>query len=332
MLLSKRFIGAFVLLLLAVPVPAAEKDAEAAAERSKDAPADAVGPLIEQLDDDAFSKREAASRKLTEAGKTAIPALAEAALGDSLEVSTRSMRILRDLLESPDEETKTAARKALEKIAESNHPSSSPRAKEAIRPEAELPVWQPGNIAIAVRNSISVSNVNGVKTISVSENGRKIKIQDDPKKGIKVEVTETKGGKQVTRTTEAKNADELKKKNKEAFDLYKQYGKGGAMGRAIQFRIQAAAVPGGIQIQPIQPAIPRALGQRIQVLPGRPKLDPAKRIEAVTRQLRRLGKEFDKAIEDAEETAELQNALEQFQKELKKQLAELEKQLEKEDE
>ena len=36
---------------------------------------------------------------------------------------------------------------------------------------------------------ISVSNVNGVKRIEADENGKKVRIDDDPQNGIKMEVT-----------------------------------------------------------------------------------------------------------------------------------------------
>src|SRR2546426_468022 len=61
-----------------------------------------------------------------------------------------------------------------------------------------------------------MKNVNGVKEIEVDDNGKKVKIVDDPNNGIKVEVTEkNKEGKEETKKYEAKNADELKKNHPE---------------------------------------------------------------------------------------------------------------------
>ena len=70
---------------------------------------------------------------------------------------------------------------------------------------------------------IKIRNVNGVKSIYVTENGRKITIHDDPKQGIKIEITDTQDGKPVTRTFQAKNIEELQKKSPEAHKLYKKY-------------------------------------------------------------------------------------------------------------
>ncbi len=59
---------------------------------------------------------------------------------------------------------------------------------------------------------ISTRVNNGVKETEVEENDQKIKIHDDPKQGISVEITkEEKDGKDVTEKFEAKNAEELKK-------------------------------------------------------------------------------------------------------------------------
>jgi len=313
-------------LLSAVSVRAAEDGAEekSAIKAAGIPSAEEIARWIEQLDADEFSRREKATAKLTAAGEAAIAALTESATSDRLEVSGRSVRILRELLQSPHAKTKAAAKEALEKIARANHPTSSPRAEEAIRPPAEAPAPWPAGIVLTT-TSVSVKNVNGVKEITVSENGRKISIKDDPKQGIQVEITETKGGRQVTRTVQAKDAEDLKKQDKEAYDLYKQYSQGNA-GGAIQLQIQAGGIaPGGrIRIQPgIRPVFP----QPIQILPGRPDLTPAKRIEAATRQLQLLGKQLQRYTQDAEKTDELRQALEKFEKELQKQLAEMEARL-----
>ena len=320
-----------ILALTSAPARAAEdraqdKAAEAVSEQAAKAPpAGEIAEWIRQLDSDAFSEREAASEKLSAAGKAAAAALAEAAASDSLEVSTRAMKILRKLFDSPQPETKAAAKEALEKVAKSDHGSASRRAREAIEPKVEAPAFQPGAIT-AIATAINVMNHNGVKTIDVSTNGRKIKIHDDPKQGIKVEVTETKGGKQVTKIVEAKNADELKKKDPQAHEIYKQYSQGKAAGGMIQFQIQAQGIQGGgIQILPqIPPAIPLPF----QPVPAFQGTDPVKRIDAATKQLQRLGKQLEGLAKDAKKPDEIQKALEQFQEELQRRLADVEKQLE----
>jgi len=327
MSIPKRFLPlvVVVLCLLMASARAAENGAQESTKgEAAAASVEEIARWVEELDADEFSKREQATAKLIAAGKAAIAALTESATSDSLEVSGRSVRILRELFQSPDAPTKAAAEEALEKIARANHPTSSPRAEETIRPPAEAPAPQPAGIAVATM-SIGMKNVNGVKEITVNENDRKISIKDDPQQGIQIEVTENKGGQQVTKTVRVKDAEDLKKQDKEAYDLYKRYSQGNA-GGAIQLQIRAGGIaPGGrIQIQPrIQPAFP----QPIQILPGRAALTPAKRIEAATRQLELIGKQLQRTTAGAGKTDELRQALERFQKELKKQLAEVEKQL-----
>ena len=106
---------------------------------------------------------------------------------------------------------------------------------------------------------MSVQNSNGVKTIEAEENDRKVKITEDAAGGIKMDVTTTKNGKEVTDKYEAKNADDLKKKNGPAYDLYKQYSSG-QRGGAIAFG--GAMGPGFMPNVPGQPNI------RVQPLGG----------------------------------------------------------------
>ena len=54
--------------------------------------------------------------------------------------------------------------------------------------------------------TMSVKNVNGVKEINASEDGKTVKIQDDPAQGIKIEVTEKQNGKEVTKKYEARTS------------------------------------------------------------------------------------------------------------------------------
>ena len=67
-----------------------------------------------------------------EDGKAACPALAEAALGPSREVTLRAIDILRKQLKSGDMATKEAAKEALQEIVDSDHESAARRAKDAL--------------------------------------------------------------------------------------------------------------------------------------------------------------------------------------------------------
>ncbi|MFP6750684.1 MAG: alanine:cation symporter family protein, partial [Pirellulaceae bacterium] len=64
---------------------------------------------------------------------------------------------------------------------------------------------------------------SGARVIEVTETDRFIKIVDDPKQGITVEITETKDGTPITTLIEAKNPSELEEKNAEAFHLWWDY-------------------------------------------------------------------------------------------------------------
>ena len=322
-----------VMLFLLVWVSAASLVYGAEAEPEEQPAAAQVSPspspgeiaaLVEQLDSDKFAQRQAASEKLSAIGKPAIGALAEAATGESLEVTVRSLEILKGLLESPDEPTKEAAKSALEQVAKSDRPSAARRAEDALKvlEQQQHPAGMnvPGGIQIAVAAAgggrrVSVKNVNGVKEIEADEGDRKVKIVDDPKQGIKMEVTTKKNGKDVTEKYEAKNADELKKKHPQAYELYKQYGQNQG-GVVMQFQF-GGNVPIRIGQQPI-PVPGRAVARRVDTIDMAKNLLPA-----WSRQLKGLA--TDDAISKA--SAESKQELAKQSAEMRKELEDLEKRL-----
>jgi len=299
-----------------------EQQAPADAPASEESQAAEIDKLVEQLDAERFSERQAASRRLAAIGKPAIDALAKAAVGESLEATIRSIDLLRDLLGSADQGAKDAARAALEEIAKSDREAAARRAKDVL--QAASPQAQPegmipggaiqifgGGIQFGGRR-ISVKNVNGVRDIEVDENDRKIKIHDDPRQAIKVEVTTKKDGKDVTQTYEAKNADELKKKHPEAHKLYQQYAENQAMG-AVQIQIQANALPGPV---PVNPQAPKILAEhRVRIL--------TMTLQSLNRQLEAAGKVAN--LPDAPQATK--DELKKQMDELKQRLAEMEKRL-----
>lgn len=186
-----------------------------------------AAPLIKQLDDDEFAQREAAVKKLAEMGAIAIPALTEAIKGKSPEASMRAFDIIVRHYKGGDEAVKKTAASALQKIVKSGK-SFAVRAKQALdptKPDPRIGVPFRGRIAgkAGIPRRVAVSIQNGVKQVDAEENGRQVKILDDPQKGIKVEVTEEKEGKKETRKYGAGSVDELKEKHPEAFRLYQQY-------------------------------------------------------------------------------------------------------------
>ncbi len=269
-----------------VVVARADDEGPAAADKLPVAElaAENVAELIKQLDDNSFSQRQAASRKLLALGKSAIPALADAATGSSREVTTRAVDVLKKHLQNGDEGSKAAAKEALDRIAQSENLTAARAAQEALRPKeeqnAQVPGFPGGGIriqggqiqiqvqAVAGGNGqrMSIKIINGVKEIDAQDNNRQVKIIDDPNNGIKIEVTETsKEGREVTKKYEAKNADELKKNHPDAHKVYEEYSKQqGIQIRGLQ--IQGGALPA--VPRPIQPNrlipdqnLPRALNR-----------------------------------------------------------------------
>jgi hypothetical protein len=148
--------------------------------------------LVKQLGDDDFHVRQSAAAKLREMGKAAIPALQEAKKSSDPEIHNRADEILQDIDRPPSE--------------------AVPK----------------GNGAVNGANSLRISMINGAKTVDATEPGRTVHIEEDGN-GIAMKVTGQIDGKEVTREYKAKNADDLKKQNADAFALYQQYGNSGGI-------------------------------------------------------------------------------------------------------
>jgi len=258
-----------------------DADSKPEAGEAKAASTAELDKLMEQLDANSFSERQAAQQKLAEIGKAAFPALEKGTQNVSREVAVRSLDILKGQLQKGDDATKAAAKEVFERLAKSNDPSLAKRAAEALstpKPMVQPPLGLPGpgivpgrigaaQIEIKVAGGagnirkMKVTEVNGIKSIEAEGNGKKVQITDDPAKGIQMEVTETKDGKETTQKYEAKDAAELKTKHPEAHKLYEEYSKQPA---GIQLRvggfpggaIPPGALPPGFPAIPIAPAAP----------------------------------------------------------------------------
>jgi hypothetical protein len=221
------------IVLLGSGSQAWEKDADSADVQSNTA---SIKKLIQDLESKDFKTRESATTELNRLGKVAVPALQAAALGDNREARGRAFGVLRKLFQSEDAETKAATKAALQQIADKDVPGISRQAALLLDPPK--PPRQRGigaQIQLRVQvggggRKVSIRTVNGVKEIDAEENGRKVHIDDDPQNGIKVKITEKNAdGKEETKTYEAKNADDLKKKHPEAHKVYEKYSKGGGI-------------------------------------------------------------------------------------------------------
>lgn len=288
-----------------------------------------IPQLIEQLGSRDFTKRQTATQRLFKAGEPAIAALAEAAKGENREVVTRAVSILKGHLQSANEQLKLTAKTALAKIAELESGVGPRLAREALAPPKPAQPAQPfpqirgiPQIQLQIQGGaqgIQVRNVNGIRDIEVTENNRKIKIHDDPNKGITVEVTQKKDGKPETKKYEAKNAEELKKNHPDAYKLYQQYAKGA--GGKIQignlqiqgngfppFKIPNIQNPFGPNGLP-QPNIPGNIRQRMAQI----QLQHAERmIKSIQQQLGN-GAELDKDDPRAKSIESLKRALKELE-------------------
>lgn len=210
--------------------------ADEKANAAPDTDMEQIDAWVEQLGHQQLTKRVQAKKELLSAGKTAIPSLAKAALSDKREAIERSIDVLGTLAQSKEEETSDVARVTLKMLSESNNPSTAQRAKSVLNTkEAEgikpFEGWDKAGNPFAGgggNRSVSVSNMNGVRTIRVEENGRETLIQEVPRGGIRVKTE--KDGKPVEIL--AKNAADLKKQIPEVYALYEQYtsGTGGVPG------------------------------------------------------------------------------------------------------
>lgn len=201
---------------------AAEADAESAKLES----------MIEQLNESSLTKRRKAKEALVEADASAIPLLAKAALSDKRELIVYSLEVLGALMEkSPSEETRKAARITLQMLSESDQRSTADRAKRILGSKADegieaFPGWDDRNSDFAGGGgggrNVSVSSVNGAKTIRVEEGGRVTTLRDEARGRIRVSIEEGYKKKQFV----AKNLEDLKKKDAEAGALYEEQSNG----------------------------------------------------------------------------------------------------------
>src|SRR5262249_7722215 len=93
-----------------------------------------IDELCEKLGDADFSCREQATKELLSGGTAVIDSVAAAAESDSLEVVIRSLAILKELYQRPDEQTRGAAAAALQKLSASRRRSTARRAAEILNP------------------------------------------------------------------------------------------------------------------------------------------------------------------------------------------------------
>jgi hypothetical protein len=174
---------------------------------------------------------------------------ATAAAG-SRESAVRAFEILKRHFQSGGAELKSPAAEALQRLADSQSFTTAQRARDVLNPPPvptlAVPPQQPqprfnnfggfGANGFGFRQ-VSVSNLNGSRIIEIDERERNIKMETPPRGPIQVTVTDKQNRRNAVRTIEARDLDDLKRKDPEFGRLYEQY-QGGAQAQA------GALIPG----------------------------------------------------------------------------------------
>ena len=299
------------LLIAAATTPAIHAEPVAAPDAAGETSEASIQKWIADLDSGDFKVREQATRALLEQGADAIEAVAKAATGESLEVTSRAIDILRQLMQREDAETSAAAKKALERLAASEHRNAARRASAILnppQPEAEQPLAPMGGV-IQIQNiqvragggvRIQVRENNGHRVVEATEGDRTVRIETSPQGQVKMKVTEKVDGKDKITEYEAADAKELEKKHPEAAELVKKYSGQAAVG---QVRINGANIQFGFGGPPGVPA-PRV----------RPMLVPQQALDQLQQANRRLEESLERAKKLAEENAAFKPLVEELEK------------------
>ncbi len=194
-----------------------------------------IDSWVEQLGNQRLTKRVQAKEKLLSVGKAAIPSLAKAALSDKREMIEKSIDVLGALAQSEEEETADAARVTLKMLSESKKPSTAERARSVLNTKEADGIkpfegWDESGNPFAGggggNRSVSVSSINGKRTIKIVDNGKETLIQEVARQGIRVKVEKDEGPVEIL----AKDEADLKKRLPEVYKLYKQHTSSPALG------------------------------------------------------------------------------------------------------
>lgn len=201
-----------------------------------------VHQWIEQLRSPQYVDRSDAMWKLRGLGVSALDALERTTRQQDPDVSRRALEVLKLHFLGDDSTLSHEAGKVLQRIADDPTHRKSKIAKKILRPEPK-PITQgaPAPMAfpamqIRINGAIQIRGGGGKKELSIDENGKKFRFVED-KNGIKVESPDGKGG---IRKATYKDAQELKKKDPNAYRKYDNFF-GGRNG--IRIQIGGAAKP-----------------------------------------------------------------------------------------
>ncbi len=251
---------------------------------------DDIAQLVAQLDADEFTVRQQASEKLAELGGEAVDELQAAAVGTSLEVTSRAIQILEQWMSAPEPALRNQAKAALDQLAKSDSPSAARRAQRVLETAPSTAIANPFGNRIQVQIQMRAAAVQrGKRAVQVQANGKHIAIEIDQAGKIKMSVTEKKDGKDVTEKYEADNAADLKKKHPAAYELYQKYAeRKGVIGGAFRAPAVHAVAPKAAREKTIE-----SIQASIKRLDETAKRNPQMR-EAVERHKKMLRKNLDR--------------------------------------
>jgi len=240
--------------------------------------AERIATLVEQLDEPDFVSRQAASQRLEEVGAAALPQLEATAAAGSREASSRALDILKRHFQGGGDEVRPAAREALERLAASQNPSTAQKARDVLnppKPSSIIPVGfqapppprvngfgggfgaAPPNAGVFRR--ISVSTINGRKSVEIDERERNVKMAATPTGGIQVEITDKINPRNPVRRIDAKDENDLRKKDGELARLYDQI-------RPLIQQQQLGGMPPGLM--PVVPMPMAPMPGQIELIDG----------------------------------------------------------------
>ena len=229
-----RCLGGLVVigaLTFAVPVIAEEAPPQLSVATTQPATRP-TGPdlpaLTRQLGAERFKDREAATEELRKLGKDALPALKSAAASTDPEVQARAQGLIKEL---EDKDRKPAEASTAAPNGPMNGPMQVRINGRNIRIMQGALAGNNGAVTFHISSTVTIQG-NASRNAIVSINGNTYKLRTDAS-GLKMSATENG----QTREYAAKDAEDLKKNDPEAYRIYDRVF-GGASG------------PGGIQITP----------------------------------------------------------------------------------
>jgi hypothetical protein len=164
-----------------------------------------MSDLVRELGDDNPKVRSKAAAILRRQGKDALDALASGAKDSDLQVRASSQTLI-DQINNP---------------AKYRAPAPSPSVNDFALQQRGLRIMRVmPNAQVQIHANIMEIGKNAVREMSIIENGRSVRIHEDPNK---ITVTVLVNGQ--TEHYEATNADELKTKSPEGYKIYERYAK-----------------------------------------------------------------------------------------------------------